>query len=236
MHIGIIPDGNRRWAKYNDTSLESLPGIWFQYIIDVLKEYINNKDLYEKLEEVTELSIYICSIDNMNRNDCTYKSILKFIDMCIDCYNMSKHTMYEYLMSIKAIDETLDYDSVYEFLHSLDVKINIVGDKEMIPEKIRNIGTGSKNAKYIVNLALIYDYAKDLKNFGVEDNDDYNREQSNIDLVIRSGGEQRISGFFPTKILYSELIFIDKLWPDIRLTDILDSINEYEKRDKRNGL
>ena len=91
-------------------------------------------------------------------------------------------------------------------------------------------------SKYSINIAIAYDYNKDILSFSEENNNkNYIRNQSNIDLVFRSGGEKRLSGFFPTKTIYSELYFIDKFFPDINLDDINNAIIEYKKRNRRFG-
>ena len=97
------------------------------------------------------------------------------------------------------------------------------------------IESNFKNGKYTINLALGYDYNKDILNEKDKDNENYNRIQTNIDLLFRCGGEKRISGFFPTKILYSELFFIDKLFPDIKLKDLDIIIKKYKERNRRFG-
>jgi len=89
--------------------------------------------------------------------------------------------------------------------------------------------------KYVLNIAYAYDYNEDILNEKNKDNENYNRIQSNIDLIIRSGGEKRLSGFFPTKTIYSELFFIDKLWLDIDMYDIRNILLYYKKKDRRFG-
>ena len=79
---------------------------------------------------------------------------------------------------------------------------------------------------------MAYNYLNDLT---IEPSQFYKRNQSNIDIVFRSGGEMRLSGFFPTKVLYSELYFCNKLWPDIKLDDIKDCLLEYYRRNRRFG-
>ena len=59
--------------------------------------------------------------------------------------------------------------------------------------------------------------------------------QTNIDLLFRSGREKRISGFFPYHTFYSELYFSDKLWPDIRIADIIEALKKFNKTDRRFG-
>jgi undecaprenyl diphosphate synthase len=72
-------------------------------------------------------------------------------------------------------------------------------------------------------------------NYGNNNITNYNREQSNIDILFRSGGEKRISGFFPTKVLYSELFFEKKLWPEITLDDLNRIVKLFKKRERRFG-
>ena len=92
-----------------------------------------------------------------------------------------------------------------------------------------------KTQKYILNLAIAYDYNKDFINYGHDIFKNYIRKQSNIDFVLRTGGESRISGFFPTKTLYSELFFSKKMWPDITIVDINNYIRKFKNRDRRFG-
>ena len=82
---------------------------------------------------------------------------------------------------------------------------------------------------------MAYDYNKDIINETTQDNINYNRKQTNIDMVFRSGGEYRLSGFFPTKTIYSELFFNNKFWPDVSIYDIYNTIIEYQLRERRFG-
>ena len=87
----------------------------------------------------------------------------------------------------------------------------------------------------IINLAIAYDYIKDLLNFGLKNNCNYNREQTQIDCIFRSGNEYRTSGFFPCHSLYSEIIVFDKLWPEINIEDFKNVIYIYNNRHRRFG-
>ena len=108
----------------------------------------------------------------------------------------------------------------------------------MIHELQTELKTNYQNPdakKFTFNIAIAYDYNKDMTNFGSYLIENYNREQSNIDVVFRSGGEKRISGFFPTKILYSELFFDKTIWPDITLLDLNKIIKKFFHRNRRFG-
>jgi undecaprenyl diphosphate synthase len=224
VHIGIIPDGNRRWCKRNNYKLDTLVEHWTNFLVNILTRVTQNKLKY--LKEVKELSLYVCSIDNINRNDGT------------------KLLIYELLKNInKIILKPNNYfpDKVVGNLEEIwnNVSINYIGDLNILPKDISNILDEIKNKckgnLYKINLALAYDYNKDILNFGRNELRDYTRDQSDIDIVFRSGGEYRVSGFFPTKILYSELFFLKKLWPDVILEDFNDVIRKFYKRNRRFG-
>ena len=60
--------------------------------------------------------------------------------------------------------------------------------------------------------------------------------QPEVDLLIRTSGERRLSGFLPLEACYAELIFIQRLWPDFTLNDLDEALIEYEQRQRRFGL
>tara|TARA_B100000575_G_scaffold254896_1_gene224332 strand:- start:705 stop:1397 length:693 start_codon:yes stop_codon:yes gene_type:complete len=228
VHIGIIPDGNRRWCKKNNYDVNQLPILWKDYIIKIIKEFAKIDDInkYTDFENVNELSIYIASIDNTNRNDKTKLILFKLFEELENIIN------YPEKFFDKSIIDAIDR-------YSKDIKINFIGDINILPKEIQKTINKYKKLltgnKYIINLAIAYDYNKDIINEGKYDNLNYNRDQTNIDIVFRSGKEKRLSGFFPTKTIYSELFFSDKLWLDIEINDIYNVLLEYKERDRRFG-
>lgn len=258
VHLGIIPDGNRRWCKRNNLEITKLIDHWLygmllKFIEEIIKESqnLNNqkkerineniKDItfkeiyyeserfeslkkeYRPLSDITELSIYISSIDNMGRDDNSIDIGYEFIKRIDLIFNNV-----ESLLDIKIDPKKL------KILLS-KIKLNVVGDVDKIPQWVKDILNKYNNntsQKYTINFAMAYDYIKDISG-NLQNN--YIRNQSNIDIVFRSGGEMRLSGFFPTKVLYSELYFCKKMWPDITLDDIRECINEYYRRNRRFG-
>lgn len=286
VHIGIIPDGNRRWCKQNNMNLNKVVNHWLYNILfkfakeaindhipegekfeinnykleninddiiqrDIIKftqkiqEYTNKKisdedfaksaivklsndiiDKYKDIKQITELSIYFSSIDNMEREDESiilgYELIKRIDKIC----TIIQENLYKC---------NINNEIIKNFLSGF--KINLVGEEDRIPKDIKEIFekfnkyTGD-NVKFRLNIALVYDYKKDLtetkKGF-------YDRDQTDIDVVFRSGGQMRLSGFFPTKVLYSELYFLDKLWPDVELKDFIDCMKEFKQRTRRFG-
>ena len=221
VHIGIIPDGNRRWYKKQHNIMTVLQDIWMKItlnIFDAIANIDNNK--YKQLSDIDEVSIYICSIDNLNRTDGTNDTIYNFVRKLW-----------------KEVSDVTTNKSIRSILDR--TQINIVGDIEILPNDIQsilqNLSIRKENPRCTVNLALAYDYNKDMINYGVGNIASYNRDQSNIDMVFRCGGEKRTSGFFPTKTIYSEWVFNDKLWPEVTLCDIDNVIKEYKQRNRRFG-
>jgi len=229
VHLGIIPDGNRRWCKKNNINYNSLIQHWLNnMIIKNIKYFINFKDNYKELLEISSLSLYISSIDNIYRDDKTHELGFDLIRKLYKLFNCTE----EYVKTFKDY-ERLELKNIVK-----DIKINVIGDINLLPDDIQNIINEAKNkltgCKYSINFAIAYDYNKE--SFSEDNNNkNYIRNQSNIDLVFRSGGEKRLSGFFPTKTIYSEFYFIDKFFPEISLNDINDAIIEYKKRNRRYG-
>lgn len=227
VHLGIIPDGNRRWCKKQNINLDELPNIWKNFLLKLIKEF-SELDLknYEELKKITEISIYLASIDNVFRKDNTKQIIHNIIKKVIHIINYP-----EEFIEKKTIEIWSNYME--------DIGLNIIGDMRLLPIDIqlmiKKLKERFNGKKYILNLALAYDYYKDIINEKDKENEDYNREQSNIDIVFRSGGEKRLSGFFPTKTIYSELFFNNKLFIDVTIDDIHNVLIEYNKRERRYG-
>jgi undecaprenyl pyrophosphate synthase len=212
IHLGIIPDGNRRFLK--KISNKNLIAVWEDTFKKLINEFIKEKDnKYENLKKINEISIYVCSIDNLKRNDNT------------------KENVFTVLKSILILIKN------ELFIKDL-ININFIGDIHLLPKDLQKLMKENKQKlkgdRLKINLAIAYDYNKDIQNFKII-NSNYRRNQSNIDLVFRSGGEKRLSGFFPTKTIYSELFFNDKLWPEITLKDLDLVLYEFSQRNRRFG-
>jgi undecaprenyl diphosphate synthase len=222
-HLGIIIDGNRRWAKKK--GLPTLEGH--------RRGYDNIKKIGEKAWEkgVKIITIYCFSTENWNR----------------------KKEEVDYLMNLLYISlgrKEIDY------YHKKGIKIRVIGEKEKLPNNIRKkieetekLTENNKNG--VLNLAISYggrsEIIQAVKNI-IKQNisaDKINEEiiSSNLytkglpdpDLIIRSGGEQRLSNFLTWQSVYSELYFTDKYWPDFGENDLDNAFKNYSIRDKRYG-
>ena len=222
LHVGIIPDGNRRWCKLQKKSFRYLLTHWMNVMIQGNLQ-LYTKDSFMNLSTIGALSFYVSSIDNTTRQDGTESLGYELIRM------IHKANLFTWLRNTQQIN----------------CEIHVVGNRTIIPTDIQHIisqiqeeskqhqNSGMRTIP--IYMAMAYDYKKDLENYGRNHLPDYTRTQPMIDLVIRSGNEQRLSGFFPIHTIYSEFSFLSKLWPDITLNDINNCIQEYKTRHRRFG-
>lgn len=233
VHIGIIPDGNRRFCKKNGLKLKDIASYWFKnLVVKQLKECATGSYSLPHLQMVNEISLYTSSIDNLNRSDNSIELGYRLITYIVQLLNVpSKY------FNKNELNQLNSYFFPFSFT------LNIIGDLNRIPKEVKQQIKAlkqkiyKKDAKYQIkiHLAMAYDYMKDLSNYNVNTNSDYNRDQSNIDLVFRTGKEKRLSGFFPTRTMYSELFFLDKMWPEIGLRDLDNVVKQYHSRTRRFG-
>ena len=134
-----------------------------------------------------------------------------------------------------------------ETINKQDIKLNIIGEINKLPIDVKriikkSINLTKNNKTIIVNLALNYGSKNEIisafkktkkiniKNF---EKNLYTKNILNPDILIRTGGYQRLSNFMLWQLAYSELFFLKKLWPDFRPKDMIKIINKFKKT-KRN--
>ena len=221
-HLAIIMDGNGRWAKQN-----KLPRTAGHYRgVEVLR----NITIYANKLGIKCLTVYAFSTENWKRS--------------MEEVN--------YIMSLPKIF----FSRYIQELMDNNVRIMIIGDRSKIPSETMSviddaINTTKDNTGIILNFAFNYGardeivkaakaFALDYKEGKVEDLDEesfskylYTKDLPEVDLLIRTGSEMRLSNFLLYQLAYSEFVVIDTLWPDFS-SDVLDQcIEEYSNR-KRN--
>jgi len=127
---------------------------------------------------------------------------------------------------------------------SNNIKINVIGKLSKLPLKIKSslrkvIKLTNKNKKIIVNLAInygskdeiVYAANKSKKNISLKslEKNIYTRNLPNPDILIRTGGHKRLSNFMLWQLAYSEIYFLNKLWPDFNNRDLINIINNFKK-------
>ncbi len=212
-HVAIIMDGNGRWGKKKRKSRNF--------------GHLNGVKIIERLVEnsikikIPILTFYVFSTENWKRP----KSEINFLFKLIDYY------------FVKEIDRIVKNN----------IKINIIGSIKNLPKKIKNrLQTcmhRTRNCKKIlVNLAINYGSKDEIinavkklkrkkKSISVKNLVKY-LYTSNLpdpDFLIRTGGKKRLSNFLLWQLSYSELYFVDKLWPDFSITDYHKIIKQFKK-------
>jgi undecaprenyl diphosphate synthase len=218
-HLGIIMDGNRRWARQKGLSL--LEG--HRQGAEVLKKIA----IAAKGKGIKILTLFCFSTENWQRPK-------NEVDYLMDL-------VHKYFLS------------GIEKLKEENIKIKIIGQKDKLPEKIAaDIARTEKETEnydgMTLNLALSYggraeivDAVKNIIKSGIdpekitEETIKENLWTSDVDLVIRTGGEQRLSGFLLWQSAYSEFLFVNKFWPDFSETDLDAALADYANRQRRFG-
>ena len=225
-HVGIIMDGNRRWAKLN--GLKSIEGHkkGASNVKEIIKVAITCKIQY--------LTLFAFSSENWKRTN----------DEIHDLINLLRFFLKR---------------QIKEFLKN-DICLKVVGEISLFPTDIikdlnKLLEISKKNKTLYLVIAINYGsrqeitkavkkIAKDVvcKKIDVKDinenrisNNLYTKGLPDPDLIIRTGGDCRLSNFLLWQSAYSELIFIKKYWPEFTKDDFLSAINEFNKRERRFG-
>ena len=229
-HIGIILDGNRRWARSH--SLD--PSMGHYYGADKTEEVLRwCLDL-----GIKTITLYVFSTENFNRPRREVERLMELFE--------------ERLQRLKE-----DRD-----IHEHKVRVKVIGRINLLPRRlqriIREIEAMTKDYdEHFLNLAIAYGgraeiidaarkIAKKVLNgeLSIEDIDEETFERNlytshlpkqDLDLIIRTSGEERLSGFLLYQSAYSELCFIDVYWPEFRRIDLLRAIRTYQSRKRRFG-
>lgn len=218
-HLGIILDGNRRWAK--EKNLPAFEG--HRQGLKRLKQVIK----WCKERGIKILTLFVFSTENWKRAKREVNFLMK--------------------LSQRILNNEL------EKIHKNGIQLRVIGQKERLPKPLlKTIERAEKitknNKEMILNFALSYggraEIVTAVKNIIkkkispekiTEDTIKKNLWTSDVDLVIRTGKEQRISNFLIWQTAYSELYFCPKYWPDFTENDLDKALLDYERRRRRFG-
>lgn len=222
QHVGFIMDGNRRWA--DGKTLTVFEGHYEgARRIEPLIEYAGQK-------EIPHLTFYSFSTENWNRDQAEVAGLMNVFRGMLN-------------------------DPVVDRLKDKGARVNMIGDYEKFPsdivEKINEIHKNcAENTRITVNFALNYGGHEEIvhaTNEAIQKNPNtpiteemiednlYTAGQPRLDLMVRTGGEQRLSNFMPWQIIYAELYFTDILWPDFKPENFENALREYGNRNRRFG-
>lgn len=225
-HIAIIMDGNGRWAKKKGK-------------LRVFGHEMGVKSVREALEGCIEigipyLTLYAFSSENWNRPKFEVKALMELL--------------------VNSLNKEL------KTFQKNDVRLNTIGNLSDLPKKCQkkleeSIALTANNKTCTLTLALSYGARSEIinttkslvdkivsKELTKEDITEHlfesyldTKDIPNPDLLIRTGGEKRISNFMLWQLAYTELIFIDKMWPEFNREDLFSSVLEFQNRERRFG-
>jgi undecaprenyl diphosphate synthase len=212
-------DGNGRWAKSIGQSRRHGHKIGSSRIYEIFNACID--------QGCNTATFFAMSSENMQRND--------------------KETEFISLLLKSSINE------YFSELIQNKIKLSVIGDLSPLPKDILDVVHHAQNqtkkfSEYKLNIAFNYGGHWDIinsANLALSNNEPINFEtlskylstnQDYPDLIVRTGGYQRLSNFMLWQAAYSELIFLDKLWPDISKYDIEYIFNKYDNIQRKFGL
>lgn len=225
-HIGIIMDGNRRWAKAKGKPI-SYGHKEGAKTLEKIVRYANQIGL----EYIT---VYAFSTENWKRAEEEVKSLMLLLQSYLDDYAKRADTeniRVKILGDITALSEGMQ-KSIQKCMErtkdntgvTFNIALNYGGRDELL-KATRKIATLVQNHELKV---------EDITEQVIADNL-YTKGQPDLDLVIRTSGEKRLSGFLTWQSTYSEILVIDKNWPDFEEKDLDEAIIEYQRRTRKFG-
>ena len=220
--IAIIMDGNGRWAKKNNLQIKEGHARGVSALKEIVKESVN--------QNIESLTVYAFSTENWKRPKSEVKAINNLI---VNSINNELDELIEENVKVRFFGDYSNFGKkTYE-------KIKFAEEKSFSnkPKLRLNIALGYGGKMDIINIAREVSRLK-IKASDINDhtiNELSQVPEPSIDLLIRTGGDTRISNFLLYQIAYSEIHFVKKLWPDYSKQDFKRNINKYLNSERRFG-
>ncbi|WP_315079002.1 undecaprenyl diphosphate synthase family protein [uncultured Clostridium sp.] len=203
-HIGIIPDGNRRWALANGFTKDRGYSFGINPGLEVFK-------LCQK-EGISEVTFYGFTVDNTKRPS---EQKIAFTEACIESVQLLTNENCEILV-LGNTESKLFPQELLPFT------------------KRTAFGTGGIKVNFLINYGWEWDLnilkENDSSHKGIIPYIN-SKDISRIDLIIRWGGRRRLSGFLPAQCVYSDFYVIDSYWPAFKSKEFYDALNWYNDQD-----
>ncbi len=227
-HIAMLCDGNRRWAKAFGEEVEG------GYIAgaDKIEEFLGWCDqLHVKL-----VTLWLLSTDNLNRPVDEVRPLMRVIEDLVDELGSAGRWRINPVGALDLLPDAtaVKLKTVAESTSDIDgMTVNIAvayGGRRELADAVRSmLHEHARQGTTIEELAEFIDVEHIAEHL-------YTRGQPDPDLVIRTSGEQRMSGFLLWQSAHSEFYFCEAMWPDFRRTDFLRAIRDYAARNRRFGV
>lgn len=204
-HIGIIPDGNRRWAQRNGMQKENGYSHGINPGLELYRECLRLG--------IKEITFYGFTKDNTKRPAVQTKAFTK---ACVDSVcELSNHDA-----NLLVVGDT---DSPLFPKELLPYTTRAV------------IGRGLINVNFLVNYGWDWDLSHINSTSDHANGKIASSEISRIDLILRWGGRRRLSGFLPIQSVYADFYIFDKMWPDFKIEDLYEALDWFQNQDDTLG-
>jgi len=222
QHIGYIVDGNRRWARQH--GLPTYEGHLAGY--DAVQEVV--RATFEP--GVKYVSAYVFSTENWKRSE---EEVGRLMSLALKIARSDVKVLLDNNIRVRVIGSRQGVDekivkeiddiearSANNTAGTLVLCFNYGGQLEIVDAFRKMIEAGISAEDITTDTVAEYLYAPDIPP---------------VDMIVRTGGEQRISNFMLWRAAYSELLFLDKYWPDMTKEDVKAILKEYSERNRRFG-
>lgn len=225
-HIAIIMDGNRRWAKQRNLPVK----LGHKQGAETLKKVVR----YANKIGIKYITVYAFSTENWKRSEEEVNALMNLLESYLDDFAKEADTeniVIRVLGNMAQLSESLQ-ESIAKTIKRTENNTGTIfnialnyGGRDEITNAAKNLAKDVKDGK--VELECISEelFAKYL----------YTKDDPDPDLLIRTSGELRLSGFLPWQSTYSEFLFLDKLWPDFSNEDLDNAIDVFSKRNRKFG-
>jgi len=225
-HIAIIMDGNGRWAMKNSLNVSSGHSRGAEVVKDIVEESIN--------QNLSSLTIYAFSLENWSRPKTEIEAIKKLV---VSSINKQLPSLIEQKVRLKFFGEIDGFGSkILSKINKAETSTNTYD-----PVLNLNVALGYGGRQDFVNISKNISKKVQAGEIRLEEIDEKMISEfscspvEDIDLLIRTGGDKRISNFLLYQIAYTEIIFIEKYWPDFTKEDFIECIDNFKTVSRRFG-
>lgn len=226
IHVAIIMDGNRRWAKQRNLDIKTGHKEGAKTLENIVR--------YAKKVGIKYITVYAFSTENWKRSEEEVGALMLLLQAYLDSYAKRADTegirvrvLGDISVLPKGMQNTIG-KLEERTKDNTDINFNIAlnyGGRDEIVKAVRKISEKVKNNEIKIDDINEETISNNLYTSGMPD----------PDVVVRTSGEMRTSNFLPWQIVYSEFIFVEKNWPDFSEEDLDKVIEIYQKRNRKFG-
>lgn len=225
-HVGVILDGNRRWARQMGEASAKGHKVGADKTLDLLQ--------WSQEVGIEVVTLWMLSTDNLKRSGQELDALFQIICNAVDQIAQTGHCQLRLLGDLSLLPESVRTQLEKSAAASAKsgIKVNIAvgyGGREEITEAVRRLlNEASQAGQTLESLAAkiqVQDITAHMYTAGLPD----------PDLVIRTSGEQRLSGFLMWQSAHTEFYFCEAYWPDFRKIDFYRALRNYAQRERRLG-